>query len=442
MSKLEKKTLNRILACRADNPTRPVFLGYESLAKEFQCAAYSVHRAVKRLMNKGLISIIHHSYNGNQYRVHPLFDELKFRGWLGYFLSSLRKSVVFIGLSISMLLSPSEKFHTATVDAILESSLFNNRSVTVRDFSKPSNAGAREDGRTDFSKNKKRERMYQESLKYIESDVTSVQLTAWGKKNIACFPVSAIEFAQNKMKTVTGKMRDPYAMFKSFCIDYCKAKNIRVDFSPVDSIKQKYPEVMQLTFCVPSLQPIKSTKKDEEAQPVYQHPTSEWNPRHVYKPTVTQKSLDTERDGIKKHAEELKAQGIKPNIFMQIMTKEVEFSNPQKVTNNSWQDSFKKPSVTVPLPKTMIEEEVYIPLDDERLEIVNRVLESHDLLGNSLSAQTVMAGIGALMGQGATHPLYSDQTFWNGLKYVLEVIDSQAERVVGEQSLDSSPRAV
>lgn len=431
MSKIEKAFLNYALKCRADNPMRPIFFGYRQLAQDLGCAQYSIFRAIQRLVSKGLISIINHSYNGNQYRVHPLFDDIKFRSWLGIFLDALRKTVVFACLSLSMLSSPSSIIQTATVQPILDSDIFNNRSVTVSNSVCNTTCGrATSDGRV-FQKNKKRvsEVMNQDSLNYIESSLNIITLTAWGKKNIACFPVVAIEFAQTKMKTTHGTVRDGYALFKSFCLQYCKSNNIRVDFSMVDSIKRDNPEVSQLGFYIPK------TAVDNESQPDYNRPVSDHSPRHVFKaPTRTEESnLDTERPKIKQIIEEQKTIGTKPNYFLQQILGEVVYrdNKPIDVYPESNSSMFKKPSFIVPKPQNEKVEPVvpvvdmFVPLGAESMELVNKILDNQEVLGNSRESRFVLEQIGELMTKGASHFLAKDESFWQGMRFAAGIIDSK-----------------
>lgn len=119
-------------------------------------------------------------------------------------------------------------------------------------------------------------------------EVSEISLSKWGQMKLTCFPADAVQYARGKI-ALFKKARNPFAYFFTCALEYCKANDIRPDWTWMENLCKKY--------CLTEDKPLLLQQRSTETK---DFSGGQVGSRHGYK--NKQEDTETERIRIKQRA--------------------------------------------------------------------------------------------------------------------------------------------
>ncbi len=173
----------------------------------------------------------------NHYVLDPIIHDLTFRKRVGYYIWGLRTlPLVLLVSAMALANARSEEHVTPIKQLVLNPVQYSTVQYLCTDNSSNQKRVIRYTKVRAGLTKKERRMLVEEAILSTEA-IKSVKFSKWAKFQLGAFRPEAIAEADKRMMLMTGKIQNSFGLFKSYCLDWHKKRNIKPDFSHVDEFK-------------------------------------------------------------------------------------------------------------------------------------------------------------------------------------------------------------
>ncbi len=267
--------------------------------------------------------------------------------------------------------------------------------------------------------------VYSQSLSIAAAaNVSSFKLTSYGKHIVASYHHEAIAFADAEMKKKKGKIQKPMGLFCSLAKQYSDKNGLKGNFSRLQEFRNDNPGWESIPEFEPALAPAPS-----ESNPIKKTGANA--------PYQVTEAWRLELDPHKEVADAiriLQERGEPVNKYL-LLVKEghdrVAAGEPG-VNLADYYPSFMKPLVRDPNTPRMSEPtpvaqvmNSHKPLKDGQRSMLEKLIEHRDVLGEGDNVELIVTQMRELLVQGMSHPMAKNIEFWDGVQWMVDLINLQ-----------------